>query len=243
MKSATQIFQEQNLSFEEKQRLWSYLSGYLTERRRQLFERVVKDRTYFVTVAVEDVYQERNASAVVRSAECFGIQSVHIIENHHEYKIAKGIAKGAEKWLDLHIYDKVGSNNTAECLRDLKRRGYRIVAATPHQEDCYIHELDLSRPLAFVMGGEKDGLSETAISMAEEFVKIPIYGFTESYNISVATAIILYETTRRLRLSGESKWQLDEHAQLDLLITWALKSISRSSMLLEKYFAEQSLSA
>ncbi len=243
MKSATQIFQEKSLSLEEKQKLWRYLSAYLTERRRHLFERVVKERTYFVTVAVEDIYQERNASAVVRTAECFGIQSVYIIENQHEYRIAKGIAKGAEKWLDLHVYDKLSSNNTTECLLDLKRRGYRIVAATPHQKNCYIHELDLSHPLAFVIGGEKNGLSKTALSMAEEFVKIPIYGFTESYNVSVATAIILYETTRRLRLGEQSKWLLDENAQLNLLIIWALKSISRSSTLLEKYFAEQRLSA
>ncbi len=224
-----------HLTTEEKRRLWDQLASHLTERRRSLFERVVKQRTYFITVVVEDIYQERNASAVVRTAECFGVQSVHIIENHHEYKIAKGIAKGAQKWLDLYVYDEKQTDNTAICLQSLKQRGYKLVAATPHAEDCYIHELDLSNPIAFIMGGEKEGLSATALKMAEAFVKIPIYGFTESYNISVATAIILYETTRRLRLNSQIKWCLNHQEQLELLIKWTLKCISNPSKILKKY--------
>ncbi len=228
------------LSYEEKKLLWEYLKSYLTSRRRQLFERIVENRTYFLTVAVEDVYQERNASAVVRTAECFGIQSVYIIENQHEYKIAKGIAKGAEKWLDIHIYDKKDRNNTAECLQTLKQKGYRLVAATPHEDDLFIHDLELDKPVAFIMGGEKEGLTETALRMADAFVKIPIYGFTESYNISVATAIILYETTRRLRQS-DVQWKLTEAEKIQILIKWALKSISRSNQILQDYLQKNCL--
>ncbi|MCS6873061.1 MAG: RNA methyltransferase [Pyrinomonadaceae bacterium] len=238
MKPFKWFLEGRDLSFKEKERLWDYLSSYLTTRRRSLFEKVVKERTLFVTVAVEDVYQERNASAVVRSAECFGIQSVHIIENKHEYKIAKGIAKGAEKWLDVYLYDKPGNDNTATCLERLKELGYCLVAASPHEEDCYIGDLELNQPVAFIMGGEKEGLSQTALRMAEKFVKIPIYGFTESYNISVATAIILYETTKRLRSGEDDSWRLNREKQLDLMITWALKSISNPTLVLERYFQE-----
>jgi len=202
------------LDFEEKKLLWEYLKSYLTLRRRQLFESIVENRTYFLTVAVEDVYQERNASAVVRTAECFGIQSVHIIENHQ--------------------------NNTAECLQTLKRKGYKLVAATPHEDDLFIHDLELDKPIAFIMGGEKEGLTETALRMADAFVKIPIYGFTESYNISVATAIILYETTRRLRQS-DVQWKLTQAEKIQILIKWALKSISRSNQILQDYLQKHSL--
>jgi len=240
MKSYKQILQEAHLNFEDKKLLWEYLKSYLTQHRWQLFERVVENRTYFLTVAVEDIYQERNASAVVRTAECFGIQSVHIIENHHEYKIAKGIAKGAEKWLDLHIYDRKNCDNTAECLQRLKQSGYRIIAATPHEKNLFINELEIEKPMAFIMGGEKEGLTKTALEMADSFVKIPIYGFTESYNISVATAIILYETTRRLRISSVN-WKLTESEKLQILIEWALKSISRSNQILQEYL-QKSLS-
>lgn len=235
MKQFEKILEKQNLGLEEKKKLWEYLSGHLTARRRSLFERVVKERTYFITVVVEDIYQERNASAVVRTAECFGIQSVHIIENKHEYKIAKGIAKGAEKWLDIYFYDTPDIDNTAECLKRLKQT-YRLVAASPHEEQSYVHNLSLKSPIAFIMGGEKEGLSSTAFQMADEFVKIPIYGFTESYNISVATAIILYETTKRLRAEDSCRWRLDEEEQIDLMINWALRSVSKPILLLERYF-------
>ncbi|MFN3329691.1 MAG: TrmH family RNA methyltransferase [Pyrinomonadaceae bacterium] len=228
------------LSLEEKKLLWEYLKNYLTPRRRQIFEKVIENRTYFLTVAVEDIYQERNASAVVRTAECFGIQSVHIIENRHEYKIAKGIAKGADKWLDIYIYDKKGQNNSAECLQTLKKQGYRLVAATPHEKTLLIHELELDAPIAFIMGGEKEGLTQTVLEMADSFVKIPIYGFTESYNISVATEIILYETTRRLRQSNV-QWKLTEAEKIQVLLEWALKSISRSNQILQEYMQKQNL--
>ncbi len=239
MQQWAKLLSEKKLSTEELKQLWDFLSHYITPRRKALFEERIADGTYHITVAVEDIYQERNASAVVRSAECFGVQSVHIIENHNEYKIAKGIAKGADKWVDLHLYDRKGQNNTEACLQALKARGYRLVATTPHQDDCYINELDLSQPTAFIMGGEKDGLTPTAMSMADAFVKIPIYGFTESFNISVATAIILYESTRRLHQSTDIAWQLDETTRLQKLVEWALKSVSDGSRLLMRFFEEQ----
>jgi tRNA (guanosine-2'-O-)-methyltransferase len=242
MQQWEKLLNEKKLSIEEQQRLWDFLSHYITPRRKTLFQEKIAHRTYHITVVVEDIYQERNASAVVRSAECFGVQSVHIIENHNEYKIAKGIAKGADKWVDLHIYDQKEQNNTEVCLQSLKAQGYRLVATTPHQDDCYIHELDLHYPTAFIMGGEKDGLTPTAMEMADAYVKIPIYGFTESFNLSVATAIILYESTRRLHQS-DIKWQLSEELRLRKLIEWTLKSVSDANKLLARFFEEQTSNA
>lgn len=237
MPSRANLLEQVKLSFTQKQSLWRYLSNYITPERKALFERIANQRTYYLSIAIEDIYQERNASAVVRSAECFGIQRVHIIENYHTYRLAKGIAKGADKWVDIHIHDQKDQNNTANCLQQLRAAGYRLVAASPHKNDCLIHELPLDQPMAFIMGGEKQGISTTAMHMAEAFVKIPIYGFTESYNISVAAAIILYECSQRLRQSN-IPWRLSREQQLDKCIQWALKSLKKSQQILHQFFEQ-----
>jgi len=222
------------------QQLYAYLSQYLTPARQALFERVLNYRTRHLTVAVEDLYQERNASAVLRSCECFGVQDVHIIENYNKYRISSGIAKGAEEWLSLHIYDDQ-PNNSLACIRRLRQQGYRIIATTPHTHDCLISEYDISQKSAFFFGGEKPGLSQTVMQQADGFVKIPMVGVTESFNISVAAAIVLYELTRRLHQRQDIPWQLTGEERLQLKVEWALRSIRSGKKLLQRYLQEKGL--
>ncbi len=208
-----------------KKELVVYLESYLTERRKNLFQEVLSQRTRHFTVAIEDVFQRHNASAVVRSCEIFGIQDIHIIENKYQYKVSRHVAKGAQKWLDFHWYKNPEEDNTQVCIDKLKADGYQIIATTPHNESCMLHDFDVTKKSVFFFGVEKAGLSEKVMSQADGFLKIPMAGFTESLNISVAAAIILQDVTQRLRQSDVS-WQLSEAEKLDKRIDWAKKTIN-----------------
>jgi len=208
-----------------KQELVTYLETYLTERRKKLFQEVLSQRTRHFTVAIEDVFQRHNASAVVRSCEIFGIQDIHIIENKYQYKVSRHVAKGAQKWLDFHWYKNPEEDNTQVCIDKLKADGYQIIATTPHNESCMLHDFDVTKKSVFFFGVEKAGLSEKVMSQADGFLKIPMAGFTESLNISVAAAIILQDVTQRLRQSDVS-WQLSEVEKLEKRIDWAKKTIN-----------------
>lgn len=217
----------------DKKALLEFLKRHMTDKRSERFEQVLQYRTRHFTIALEDLYQERNANAVVRTADCFGIQDVHIIENYHEYKISSGISKGAEKWINIHLYDR-SEINTQTCIDQLKKNGYRIIATSPHREDTLAENYDIRIKTAFFLGGEKEGLSETVQTAADGFVKLPMYGFTESFNISVAAALLLENITRRLHRSG-IPWQLSEAEKLDLRLDWTIKTIASAGKLIEKF--------
>jgi tRNA (guanosine-2'-O-)-methyltransferase len=216
------------------QELYNYLAGFISEQRRLKFETNVLNRTRHITVAVEDIYQAHNASAVLRSAECFGIQDVHIIENRNRYRPSADVAMGAEKWLTLHHHNQQ-ENNTLACIQHLRRLGYRIVATTPHEKDQLINNLSVEEgPIALFFGTEIDGISQEVRDTADEFVKIPMYGFTESLNISVSAAICLYELKKRL-LTSSINWQLDSNERDTILLEWVKQSL-REPELMEREF-------
>lgn len=222
---------------EDKNALLRYLQNYMTEERSMRFQEVLKFRTRHFTIAVEDVHKERNASAIVRTADCFGIQNVHIIENQNEYQISESISKGAEKWVNVHIYDEK-SNNTGACISDLKNMGYQIIATSPHISGSGPDDFDISKKSAFFLGGEKEGLTDEVLHKADGYIRIPMYGFTESYNISVAGALLLYSLTRRLQRS-EINWRLSDAEQLELQLDWTIKTIASSENLIKKYIENQ----
>jgi len=218
---------------EDKEALLQYLRQYMTDERSIRFREVLKFRTRHFTLAVEDVFKERNASAIVRTADCFGIQDVHIIENQNEYQISENISKGAEKWVNVHIYDD-RSNNTGACISDLKNMGYQIIATSPRSSGSSPDDFDISKKSAFFLGGEKEGLTDEVFDKADGYIRIPTYGFTESYNISVAGALLLYNLTRRLHRS-EINWKITEQEQLELQLDWTIKTIASSENLIKKY--------
>lgn len=223
-----------------KQELIAYLKEFVTSQRWETLNEVLQQRTRHVTVVLEDIYQSHNASAVLRSCDCFGIQDVHIIENDHDFSLSKGVTIGADQWLSLKKYREEEINNTLTCFNDLREQGYKIIATTPHKEDVTIDELSIESKTALVFGAELQGLSETALEQADGFVNIPIYGFSESYNVSVSAALCLYEISQKLR-DGNSKidWQLSENEQIDLQLNWLEKSIRASDQLKEKFLEER----
>ncbi len=212
--------------------LLEYLEGFLTPGRKARFMDVLSRRTNFLTVAVEDVFQLHNTSAVMRSCEVFGVQQLHVIEQRFGKKIDKEIAMGAQKWVDIIRYDTVTG-----CIDALKEKGYRIIATTPHQDDCLLADFDLSTPAALFFGTEREGLSQEVIDRADGFLKIPMAGFTESLNISVSAAIILQDLTTRLRKS-EVDWRLSEAEIAVIRTNWARHSIKDIERIEQRWLAE-----
>ncbi len=210
----------------------TYLENFVTDKRRETFRNILEMRTRFLTVVLEDLYQMHNISAVVRSCDIFGIQDVHIIQEKYQTKLSHGIAKGAEKWLSIHNY-----KNTREAIQKLKSKGYQIVATTPHTDALYLPDFMPDRKSAFFFGVEKDGLSEEVLSQADIHLKIPMYGFTESFNISVAAALILYDSTQKLRHSGLD-WKLTADEKMELYQEWLEKTIKSIDSIKKKYFSQ-----
>jgi len=169
----------------------AYLEQFLTENRKNLFRKVLNERTRHFTVALEDIFQPHNSSAVVRSCDIFGIQELHVIESNYQFYASNHVAKGAQKWLDFTLYNQRHTNNTLDCIRDLKSNGYKIIATTPHNDSCLLEDFDITQKSAFFFGVEGAGLSNDVLDNADGFLKIPMVGFTESLNISVAAAIVL----------------------------------------------------
>jgi len=188
--------------------LLEYMQQFITEERKQLFDKVLQYRTRHITVVLEDIYQPHNASAVLRTCDLTGVQDVHIIENKNKYDVNPDVALGSFKWLNLIKYNET-EDNTLRAFQKLKEQGYRIIATTPHREEQTPQTIPLEGKMALVFGTELTGLSQTAIEHADEYLKIPMYGFTESYNISVSAALILFTLTERLRQS-DIHWQLSE---------------------------------
>ena len=211
------------------QDLLTYLEGFITENRKEGFLRVLKNRTKHFTIAMEDVYQLHNTSAVMRSCEVFGIQELNVVEQKFGKSIDKEIAMGAEKWVDINRFSSI-----QDCITNLKGKGYQIIATTPHNDSCLLHEFDITKPSALFFGTERDGLSEEVMQQADGFLKIPMVGYTESLNISVSAAIIIQDVTNRLRQS-DINWQLKDEEVLEKRLDWTRKSIKDIEFIERKF--------
>ena len=218
-------------------RLIEYLSNFITEKRKKIFDENLKNRTSYLTVVLEDICQSHNASAVLRSCDCFGVQNVHIIENRNQFAVNSQVALGASKWLSIHKHNKSeAASNTISTLKSLKQQGYRIVATTPHTNDVNLEDFDLSsRKTALVFGTELQGISEDVKEYADEFLKIPMVGFTESFNISVSAAICLHHLTWKLRNDSNIQWQLSKEEKNNIHLNWLRQTIKKSKLLEEEF--------
>lgn len=220
--------------------LTEYLLSYVTENRKKLFLKNIENRTRYLTVVLEDIYQSQNASAVLRTCDCFGIQDVHIIENRNDFTLNPKVVMGASKWLSLHQYNE-HENNTLKAINNLKEKGYRVIATTPHMNDTNLEDFDIAGgKTALVFGTELKGISEEVIKHADGFLKIPMYGFTESFNISVSAAIILHHLTLKLNEQAVD-FQLPENEKNDLLLQWLKRSIKGADLLIEEFLKREDL--
>lgn len=209
-----------SLSTEQKAALYEQATQFFSENKRALFDRLAPLRTRHISVVLEDIYQSHNASAVLRSCDCFGVQDVHVVEARNPFNPAGDVAVGSSKWVDYYRY-----NSIQDVYRNLHAKGYRIVATLPHENDTMIGDLDISQPTALVFGTELTGLTQEAIDGADAYVKIPMYGFTESFNISVCAALSLFSLTERMRRDTSLQWRLSDDNLLDLKLHWAMQAV------------------
>jgi len=220
---------------DKSKRLSEYLSRFISDHKKDFVERVLEQRTRYITVVLEDIYQSQNASAVIRTCECMGIQDIHIIENESKYMVNRRVLKGSYKWVDLIRYKgKLKNNNTAACYERLRADGYKIAATDPSPEGVSIHEVPVHNKIALVMGNELRGTSSYALDHADLKVRIPMYGFTESLNISVSAAICLNSLVPMLR-NQEVNWKLTEDEKDEIRLRWYRKMV-RNAEILEKEF-------
>ncbi len=216
-----------------RKELLTHLLTFVSENKQNLFEQIIAERTNYVTLVLEDIFQPQNASAVIRTCDVFGIQDLHIIENLNKYNVNPRVVHGASKWVNLKKYNKV-PNKTLACINSLKEKGYKVYATTPHTNDCLIEDLPIDNKIALMFGTEKLGLSETAMQNVDGFVKIPMYGFSESLNISVCAAICVYELSKRLKAS-DIDWRLTEEEKVEQLIDWSKKVIKKGKLIEQEF--------
>lgn len=222
-----------------KLELIEHLSQFLTEERLHLFQEKLKERSNRITLVLEDVFQSRNISAAMRSADCFGIQNIHIIENKNNFVKDKSVSLGAGKWINIKQYN-TEENNTINCLKKLKKEGYQIIATSPHNTNISLDEIDVkNNKIAIILGTELTGLSEKALSFADKRMKINMYGFTESLNISVSAAICCQSISSKMR-KETTGWEVTEEEKTDILLNWIRNSIKSGKQIEEKFLDDKS---
>lgn len=214
---------------DKAQSLLAYLSQFLTDDRIEQLHSVLEQRTRHFAVALENIYQQHNSNAVIRSCDCFGIQDCHVIETFNEFLLSKNVSKGANKWVDVYRH-----KNTSNAIASLREDGYQIVATTPHTEDCNLEDFDVSKKSVFFFGAEKKGVSETVMKEADVFLKIPMRGHTESLNISVSAAIILQHISSAIRQQNVA-WELSASEKEAILLEWVKNSTKRLGTHLKQF--------
>ena len=217
----------------ENEAVISFLSGLVTQKRLDRIDEILSQRTRYVTVVLEDIYQSQNASAVLRTCECFGIQDVHIVENYNPYNINPMVLKGSDKWLTIYRYNQA-ENNSIEVVNRLKLEGYRIIATSLNTGSTDLECLDIERgKCAIIFGNEHQGVSERIMQAADECLKVSMYGFTQSLNISVSAGVIISRLTRQIRNSVVD-WHLTEPEKMKLRAEWLKSSVKNSQMIIDR---------
>jgi len=216
--------------------LIEHLGSFVTDHKKNMMDQVLAERTDHLALVLEDIYQPHNASACLRTCECLGVQNIHIIEGRNRYEVNPDVVMGSVKWLTLHRYREPGRDNTAACISRLRELGYRVVATSPRADGYTPEDLPLDRPAAILFGTEEMGLSTGALAEADLSLRIPMYGFTESLNISVSVAVVFSHLMRRLRASGVP-WRLSEKHREELRLAWYRKVISRSADIEKAFLA------
>ena len=223
--------------------LYEYLQHFLTTERKEKFAKNIADRTKHITVILENIYHRPNASAVIRTCECFGLQTIHFIDDFGFFQANKDVVKGSAKWTNIyHYHDE--EDNFANCINKLKNEGYKIVATTL-KKDSYkqtaLNDIPIGdEKIALMLGTEETGLSERAHEAADYYLSLPMYGFTTSFNISVTAAMCLSHFSEKLRTDYSSEiWSLTDSEKESILNEWTLSSIKNVEALTKRFYQDK----
>lgn len=208
----------------QRQELEHGLRGIVLERRIERMDEILDLRTRRLAVLFEDVYHPHNASAVIRSTECFGVQDIHVVEDSYHFRPSKDVVRGAGRWVSLHRHARL-----ADALARVKADGYRVAATSVHPGSIELDEVPVDEPLVLVFGTEEVGLSEDAWQAADLPIHVPMQGFTESLNVSVTAALCLRALTQRIRQRDD--WRLTPAERAELRLTWLMQEGTKARAL------------
>ena len=195
----------------------------LSDERISRIETILERRTRWITLALENIHHKHNLNAAIRSCEALGIQDVYIADQEEEFESCNGVHMGCDKWLTQHDFH--GKDASSKCITKLKDNGYRVIALSPHNPTIEWKELQINQKTAFFIGAELNGLSKEVLENADERLALPMYGFSESYNLSVTAALILFEARQKLLNLNSKDTLLSENEKRELRLEWSKKSV------------------
>jgi tRNA (guanosine-2'-O-)-methyltransferase len=204
----------------------------LTEARVQKIKNVTSGRNFSNAVVLEGIYDRGNISAVMRSAEALGFANFHVIETQEKFKESQRVTAGADKWVEVKKW-----KSTQESVQHLKSKGHRIIV-THLESSKPLSEIDWSTPTALVLGNEKDGVSPEMLEAADERVIIPMSGFVQSFNISVAGALCFYQTALWLMTKRNQVGDLSEKQKQILEAYYFLRTQDSAAKILESHLTK-----
>jgi tRNA (guanosine-2'-O-)-methyltransferase len=194
------------------------LAPILTAERIARIDAVLAARLASVVTVVEDTYDPHNAAATIRTTEAIGLGELHVIEHAERFSVAGGVTCGAHRWIDLHRW-----SSAEAAVGGLRARGFRVFATLPDAA-ASIDDVDVTTPIAVAFGNEHAGLSRAAIGACDGAIRVPMFGFTESFNLSVTVALAMSQIAARRRAAIGSPGDLDDRRRRELRARWfALK--------------------
>ncbi|WP_229802456.1 TrmH family RNA methyltransferase [Echinicola pacifica] len=212
----------------------------MTDHKKARMEEVLALRSRYFTVVLEDIYKPHNASAVIRTCDCFGVQDIHIMEKKDLYEVNPYVVRGASQWVDIHKYEPEKEHSAVDaCFGKLREEGYKIYATSPHGDSMPLHQLQPSEKTALVFGNEHAGVSDEVIAKSDGLVHIPMSGFTESFNISVSASICLYDLQEKVKQNLPANYFLEEHEKELLRFEWYKGVVKNVEVHIRQFYANQ----
>ena len=206
------------------------LSKFLLPKRLEKLDSVLNNRTNNLTIVLDRIKNYHNISAVIRTADAFGINKIHLVGGSFEY--TSGISLGTEKWLEIKKYD-----SAKIAIKELKEQNYKTVVMQPEsfeaKKPIAVNELPFEQKLALVFGNEKHGVAKEYKKTADIFAYIPMYGFVESLNISVACAITVFCSTIPKAKTKRRLASISEEKKAELKSKWLKQDVRNSDIILK----------
>jgi tRNA (guanosine-2'-O-)-methyltransferase len=205
----------------------------LSDERIARFEQVLDARLCSLTVALENLHDPHNGAAAIRSIEAFGLSALHVVESVEPFRFSSSVTIGCERWVDVHRYPTFTG-----CADHMHADGYALYAAVPGAGES-IDTIAVDRPCAIVFGNEHEGLTEAAIAACDRTVSIPMFGFTESFNLSVSVAVSIQRLAARRREVLGTDGDLEGQERARLRARWYAQRVRGAHEIVARYVSNQ----